>query len=164
MFKAIRPDTTRELIAFRPLDHPDFGHCADPRVIAGHAHPVVYVPNLVYMLHKMGGPFNVSDVFGEPTSLEVGHNNATVVEAVIPGGIDADGGFNLHLSEWHRSKSEHLLTIIFDVPAKWHLGEWEVEVVMREDMFSSTAALDREIAELCDSTIGQELADNSALS
>lgn len=158
MSALVQSETSRDILAFDPLRHPDFVPCLDPRLESGHARPTVYVPSLVYLLHILGGPGNVSEDFTEPTEMRAGTTGAVIVEAVRPK-IDDDGGFQLFIDNWHKSY-EHSLAVVFNVPAKWHLGEWEVSVVMAEDIFSATTDLDRDIALLCDKTIGQALADD----
>src|SRR5262245_39987858 len=70
-------------LAAHPCQHPDFLACNDPRWDDGslkHAAPTVYVPNLVYMLHRLGGPENISEEPGASSYLNGGWRQSTVVE------------------------------------------------------------------------------------
>jgi hypothetical protein len=146
-------------IAFDPKSHPDFLLCDDPRLKVKRERPVVYVPNLVYLVHRLGGPHNIAtfdDREREDTELRIGHT--LIVKASI-WKHHTDGAWTLHLDDWHRT--EKLLTIVFRVPPKWHLGEWAVEHVGIMDTMSASADLDRQAAEHCDRYIGMSLADPS---
>jgi hypothetical protein len=142
-----------EILKSRPLDHPDFVSCDDPRSEAAWDCPTVYVPNLVYLLHRLGGPANLCDDFGHPSKLST--QRAQTIEAV--GWRNKDESFCLHVSGWHRQAED--LTVMFGVPAQWHLGEWTVSCVMHYDTFCCSEQLARDVALLCDRMIGEGLAD-----
>jgi hypothetical protein len=146
--------TSTTLDASDPLSHPDFVACNDPRLEAKWDKPVVYVPNLVYLIHKLGGPDNISEDHEFPSVIT--EYGTTIVEVVRWPGKDAGEPFGLFVEGWHH---ESCLTVLFDVPAKWHLGDWTVNTVMDADIFSASAELDREVALLCNRMVGERLAD-----
>src|SRR4051794_28655270 len=117
-----------------PLEHPDFLACNDPRLETKWEHPTVYVPSLVYMLHRLGGPANISDDFMSPS--QITSESGTILAEVVMT-KEADDGFSIFVGEWHRKDT--FLTVVFDVPARWHFGGWMVNTVMSEDIFCASA-------------------------
>jgi hypothetical protein len=147
--------TTATLDASDPLSHPDFLPCNDPRLDTKWDPPSVYVPNLVYLLHRLGGPDSISSDFECPSQVTSDYGR-TLVEVLRPEFKTSDDGFTLFIQGWHSGES--ILDVIFDVPARWHLGEWTVTSVMSADIFCASAELAREVALLCNRMVGERLA------
>jgi hypothetical protein len=165
----------RTLIETEPGKHPDFVPCDDPRLVskARRSEPI-YVPNLVHLLFRLGGPLNVwrlcqdSVPFWAPAEFKYAgvypqtmdfkaigvHIQWFAIEAWKPG-----SPFSLALSGWH--PHEHGLFAIFEIPPKWHLGDWKIASVSIWDSYSLSADLDALVAECCDDFVGRLLADKS---
>jgi hypothetical protein len=152
----------RELIMTDPGSHPDFLACNDPRLDSKvNKSGTIYVPNLVHLLFLLGGPQNVRKRCQEADSLahsmdvriigRHGHVQWLGDDVWKPG-----SGFVLSVSGWH--PRECGLGVIFGVPPKWHLGEWDICHVSIYVVFSATDELDRLVAECCDELIGYHLA------
>lgn len=138
-----------------PTSHPDFVGCDHP--LTKWEPPTVYVPSLVYLLHRLGGPENIAD--GRYSESAIYTTHGTVI-AEVSRTANGDGSFSLCVDQWHYNKTCDCLTVIFNVPAQWHLGEWEVETVMCMDEFCNSAELAREVALLCNRMVGCALADD----
>lgn len=149
------------LLSGDPTAHPDFYGCEEPSENHKHEHPIVYVPNLVHALHRLGGPANC-EVDGDSVGAHyLKDDSGEKVCTIDGGGSKPDGSSSVMVYDWHWAMKE--LSVVFELPAKWHLGEWSVAYVMSIDMFSGTTELERDVALLCDQMIGQRLADQAKL-
>jgi hypothetical protein len=126
--------------------------------------PVVYVPSLVYMLHRLGGPQCIEEMeeYGGGKSVVYDGVGCKVAEVQR---VSRDGEpVQFFVEEWHIGGngygSEKLLSVHFSLPEKWHLGEWTADFAMDCDTFSPDAETTRQIALLCDRTIGRGMVQN----
>jgi hypothetical protein len=155
--------TLEEFLASNPQDHPDFG-------MQPTDYPAVrpmLLPNLVTLIHRMGGLDAIPDVRAEGP---VAWIPAIDILASVPDGerfsamlrdrqshhVHAElyrmGPNTLMVEGWH--PHDPYLCISFDVPADWAAGAWTVREAVSEDMFSATAELDALVAASCERRIG----------
>jgi hypothetical protein len=145
--------TDQRDIVSDPMSHPDFVLCNDPRLDTPHPRPIVYVPSLVYLVHRLGGLGGISGDYLDPSILRVG--GRVIVEAIADINEKTDRWW-LDLVNWYPAAP--LLSVSFELPARWHLAEWAVAHVSSEDTFSLSTELDTLIAKYCDRRIGRSLA------
>ena len=159
-FDDITPD---EFLASNPQDHPDFG-------MQPTDHPAVrpmLLPNLVTLIHRMGGLDAIPDVRAEGPVTHL--PDLDVLFGVPDGGrysamlrdrrshcvyaeLSRRGPGTLIVEEWH--PHDPLLRVEFGLPADWAAGAWTVTRVVSDDMCSATAELDALAAASCERRIG----------
>jgi hypothetical protein len=148
-------ESNDQILAFHPEDHPGFRHCTDPpRESPGRDSASIPVPSLVYLLHVLGGPGNISDELDDRTNLRTERGKVLASAWIV--GRNPDGGCSLSVEEWHNYNSA--LTVIFGVPPRWHVDDWAIEHVGLHDKMSASVDFDVQVARLCDRTVGQNLA------
>jgi hypothetical protein len=159
--------TDENVVYYDPLAHPDFVQFDDDRPSIPHEKPVVYVPMLAHLLQRLGGPTNAhgwhSDGSGEnAVRLTLDDSDTVILVARIyksAPGLPGPQRTGFCLSDWHPAESE--LAIIFSLPERWHLGEWQVDAVGVEDISSTSERLDALVAGACDRHVGRKLAEQN---
>jgi hypothetical protein len=156
-----------------PDDHPDFVPCDDPRCgsrnKAGRKDPAVFLPNLVELIRRIGGPGGVPDTRdgaeGGPLELHLrgpwevcsrdGGTYAAMLKDKRSGRVHAELcriGDRLMVQDWHPRQG--LLHLIFTIPADWSASAWELPFTARDDDHSASYDLDRLAAEALDYRLG----------
>jgi hypothetical protein len=166
--------TPAEFLAMNPKDHPGFLHCGDPRFEpgkeAGSKHPAVFMPNLVELICRIGGPDAIPESWSEDDDpipdlddprAAVAWDECRGVESKAmlrdlrsrrPYAVLHRWGPTLWVESWH--PREVNLDLHFDIPADWSASAWEVPGAMIHDIFSVSYDLDRLVAETLDYWIG----------
>jgi hypothetical protein len=132
-----------------------FVPCNDPILEGPGANEPIpfYVPNLVYLVHRLGGMEVLPDSSWGVTDLK-GKYGERIVEVQS---FKTESGWVLTVSHWR--DDDRFLDVLFGVPEKSHLGDWEVLHVMSEDMMVPTHELRLAFALDCHKTVGLKLAD-----
>jgi hypothetical protein len=167
--------TPAEFLAMEPRDHPDFVHYGDPRcesaVKAGREDPALFMPNLVELIRRIGGPDAIPnhrdpglvpllshddprwDVLWEEEGWTTGYT-AMLRDLGSRRGYATLYRMNnsLFVHDWH--PREDFLQVTFDIPADWSVSAWGLPTVMIEDVFTASHDLDRLAAEALDYWIG----------
>src|SRR5262249_3023901 len=97
--------TDDEVLDLDILDHPDFVEHDDPRVRADRERATVYVPMLVYLLQRLGGPENSNGRVDDRGGIEndpVRYRLRDSCRVVFKFEADEVGGqWFLQISGWH---------------------------------------------------------------
>jgi hypothetical protein len=166
--------TPAEFLASEPRDHPDFVCCINPRCDAqnktGRKDSTLFMPNLVELIRRIGGPDAIPDDWTEDLRplLDLDDPRSSILWDECRGQESKvmlrdlrsrrpyltmyrwkDG---LWVTDWH--PRETFLTLLFDVPTDWSAAPWASRYVSIEDTHTASYDLDRLAAETLDYWIG----------
>jgi hypothetical protein len=166
--------TPAEFLASNPHDHPDFVHCGDPRFEpgnkAGRKDSTLFMPNLVELIRRIGGPDAIPDDWTEDFEPLLASDDPRVsitwdecqgVESKAmlrdlrsrrPYATLYRWGTSLWVESWHPREAN--LDLHFDIPADLSVSAWGIPSAMIQDIFAASYDLDRLAAEALDYWIG----------
>jgi hypothetical protein len=161
--------TPAEFLASDPFDHPDFVPCNDPRADGRHRGQTLFLPNLVALIRRLGGPDAIPDRMHEPLPAGDGlraidwevlwandHKYGVMLKDrtshLVYAELSRLGVNCLEVEGWHQR--ELGLSLTFEIPADWSGGAWETPVASIQDTFSATAELDALAAATLDYWLG----------
>jgi hypothetical protein len=158
--------TPEEFLKSDPNDHPDFVDHGDE--FEHPAPPPLFMPNLVALIRRMGGPDAIPDVMDQHGCLL--RNSAPAIPGMhvelkhgaflvdrwshrIYADVNRLDPDTFQISGWH--PRDRFLEIILHPPTDWTVGAWTCGCVSIMDMFSNSPELDALAMASCDWFIGE---------
>jgi hypothetical protein len=166
--------TPAEFLAMEPRNHPDFVCCIDPRCDSrnktGRKDSTLFLPNLVELIRRIGGPDAIPDDWKQRPSPFYSHDDPRCAVWWAECGGHAHRVMlrdlrsrrpyltmyrwtdRLWVTDWHPRETD--LDLLFDIPADWSAAAWGLPFVCIEDIITASYDLDRLAAEALDYWVG----------